>query len=195
MSLRSALVVLLALALGACGSSPVVRHYTLQRPDLSAAAGTVPPPAAGLAVDVVAVRVPAQVDVPELVLRQGSGELLLAGNERWIAPLPDELREALSRELARLGLQDRHGLPQAQGEAVHRVRVQVRRFDAEWSRRTVLEAAWSSELAGKPGPGCAFRQVERVESGYEPLVRGHQRAIEALAAQIATALGSGRCPG
>ena len=45
------------------------------------------------------VRVPAQVDQPELVVRQGAGELALVETRQWIAPLKDEIRGALSAAL------------------------------------------------------------------------------------------------
>lgn len=187
---------LVALLLGACAGSPVTHHYTLVVPDLGAAVLTqgTPSPASGPLFEVLPVRVPAQVDVPELVLRQGSGELSLAETELWIAPLAVEIRDALSRELARRGGRDAHGLSLADTAAVQRIRLTVRRFDSEWSRRAVFEAVWAVGPQAGPTLSCETRIVEPVGAGYEALVRGHQKALAMLATQISSALAAGRCP-
>src|SRR3546814_2916697 len=77
-----------ALTTTAC-SSDRTHFYTLLKPDTAA-----PAIAGGVAfaINVQSLRVPAQVDQPELIVRQGEGELVLVETRQWIAPLKDEMR-------------------------------------------------------------------------------------------------------
>ena len=83
--------------MAACTSAPV--HYHTLVPD------PVDSPAAqrptSRRVEVATVKIPAQVDRPELVVRQRNGQIALLENELWIAPLSNELRSALTVELVR----------------------------------------------------------------------------------------------
>ncbi len=76
------------LLLAGCGGD-ATHFYTLVRPTAPSTAGT-----ASFAIDVQSVRLPLQVDQPELVIRQGDGAVALVETRRWIAPLPDEVRSA-----------------------------------------------------------------------------------------------------
>jgi len=127
--------------LAGCGSSPPVRYYTLMTPPAAPAA-----PAgagAGYAIEVLPVSVPAQVDQPQLMLRAEGSQLQAQYSDRWSAPLPDELRDALSDALTRsLGVPDVRGVLPLPGTPVWRVRVDVQRFEAAATGEAVLEATW-----------------------------------------------------
>jgi uncharacterized lipoprotein YmbA len=186
-----------ALALGACGSAPPTHFYTLVPP-----AGEVVKPAAstaaGFQFELLPVTVPSQVDQPPLVVRQGGQGVAVLQGERWIAPLGDELRSALSANLMHdFNAQDVTGLP-ANGKAVLRIKLDVRRFDSVPGSYAFIEAAWSvRSLKGNESLSCASRVSEQVSDGYESLVEGHQRAVARLAGQIgavAGALAAGQTP-
>lgn len=184
------------LLLAACASAPL-HYYTLVAPaDESAAASAAP----SLPFELLPVGVPAQVDQPQLVVREGGQGVALLGSERWIAPLGDEVRSALSAELAReLGSADVSGLP-GNGKPLLRIKLDLRRFDSAPGSYALIEAAWSVRLLHGARPAalaCTSRVSETVGPGYPALVQGHQRAIARLATQIATAaraLGDGQAP-
>ena len=185
-------------ALAACSSAPT-HFYTLVPP---AATTPASPSAAPFLLDVMPVGVPAQVDQPQMVVRQGDGSVALLEGEQWIAPLGDEIRSAVAGELSRvLAAQDVHGLPHAGGKPVYRIKLDVRRFDSVPGRYALVEAAWSVRKDdGGPVLACTGSVREPVGAGYDELVRGHQRALAALADRMAGAVrrlhdtGSASCP-
>lgn len=176
----------LALLLGACASAPM-HYYTLIAP----VADNAVPPASGtpLQFELLPVGVPTQVDQPQLVVRQGGQGIAILDGERWIAPLGDEVRGALSADLARaLHAQDVTGLPD-NGKPVLRIKLDLRRFDSEPGNYALIDAAWSLRLPGEAGRAvlaCSNRVSESIGPGYDALVQGHQRALARLAEQIAT---------
>ena len=191
-------LLLLSAALAGCSAAPT-RYYTL----------VAPPPAhqsaahAAFAIDVQSVAVPAQVDQPSLVVRQGQGQLALAEKHQWIAPLPNEIRDALSAALStQLGAADLHGDAAPKGEPVWRIGVDVQRFESELNRHSVIDAVWSLRKLGDARPSlvCSSQIEESVGTGWPALIAGHQRALQQLATTIATrvsALQSGvaaQCP-
>jgi hypothetical protein len=189
-----------ALALSACATAPL-HYYTLIAPagaPADVAAGT---PA--LPFELLPVGVPAQVDQPQLVVREGGQGVALLDGERWIAPLGDEIRGALSADLARdLRSQDLSGQP-GNGKPRLRVKLDLRRFDSQPGSYALIEGSWSVRLLQGSHPAalvCTSRVSEAVGPGYDALVAGHQRALGQLAMQIATVartLGNGQaasCP-
>ncbi|KZC23594.1 hypothetical protein RHOFW104T7_12670 [Rhodanobacter thiooxydans] len=193
-----------ALLLAACASAPL-HYYTLVAPADESAGSLVAPVAAAPALpfDLLPVGVPAQVDQPQLVVREGGQGVALLAGERWIAPLGDEVRSALSADLAReLHSADVSGLP-GNDRPLLRIKLDLRRFDSVPGSYALVEAAWSVRLLhGERAAtlACTSRVSETVGPGYAALVQGHQRAIARLAAQIAgvaRTLGGGRaavCP-
>lgn len=195
-----------AVLLAACASAPL-HYYTLMSPETAGAAA----PATGSAVlpfAVLPVSVPAQVDQPQLVVRDGAQQVLLLNGERWIAPLADELRSALAADLAReLGSQNTTGLPD-RGAPGLRIKLEVQQFDSWPGSHVLLAGAWSVRVVHGDARGravakaltCASSLRVPVAAGYAALVQGHQRAIAMLAARMATvarALGAGQaasCP-
>lgn len=190
-----------ALALAACASAPL-HYYTLVAPADASAGGLVAPATAtpSLPFELLPVGVPAQVDQPQLVVREGGQGIVPVGSERWIAPLGDEVRGALSADLAReLRSQDVSGMP-GNDKPVLRIKLDLRRFDSAPGSYALIEGAWSVRLlhGGHPAAlACTSRVSESVGPGYDALVQGHQRALGELAGQIAAAaraLGSGQTP-
>jgi uncharacterized protein len=184
------------LALAACASAPL-HYYTLIAPadESPSNAGS-----ASLPFELLPVSVPTQVDQPQLVVREGGQGVALLGSERWIAPLGDEVRGALSADLAReLHSQDVSGLPGNDRPRL-RIKLDLRRFDSQPGSYALIEGAWSVRLLHGAQPGalaCTSRINVPVGSGYPALVQGHQQAIARLAGQIATTarlLGNGETP-
>ena len=197
MNHKSAL--LLPLLLAACGSAPT-QFYTLLPPAAAA------PAAASFQIEVEPVDLPPQVATPDLVVRTGAGEMVPVDTRRWIAPLSDEIRAALSAALTqRLGAHDIYGLPNAaqqSGVATWRISLKVQRFDSALGAYARIDALWTLRRAddNTVAASCASSVSETVQPGYAALVEGHQRALSELAAQIAAGLataqrgGSLSCP-
>jgi hypothetical protein len=195
---KALLLVATAALLGACASAPM-HYYTL----LPSAAAEPPNPATSLAFELLPVSVPVQVDQPQLVVREGGQSVALLEGERWIAPLADEVRGALSADLTRaLPGRDVGGMPSA-GKPVLQVRVDLRRFDSQPGAYALIDGAWSVRWSHGAKPAslaCNSRVRKSVGSGYDALVQGHQRALDELAGQIAVvarALAAGQsasCP-
>jgi len=193
-----------ALALSACASAPL-HYYTLIPP---ATAALDPPDAAQrgatvLPFEVLPVSLPAQVDQPQLVVRDGAQGMLLLNGERWIAPLGDELRSALAADLVRsLPGRDASGLPDNDQPRL-RIKLDVHRFDSQPGSYALIAGTWNVRVVNGTRAAavtCASSVQQTVDPGYAALVQGHQRAVAALAAQmavVARALSAGQnavCP-
>ncbi|HDR9482932.1 TPA: membrane integrity-associated transporter subunit PqiC [Burkholderia aenigmatica] len=199
------------IALTACASNPV-HYYTLVSPaatTMATAAAATARAAAPLAINVLPIGIPAQLDQQQMVVRSGTGRAVILDNERWVAPLGDELRAALSSALVeQLGAHNVTGLPRPSNQTVMSIRTQVRRFDAWPGRMAQFEADWAvgvqQDTPGMPGtPGtrisCSTRLNEAIPGSYADMVRVQQRMIEQFAARVAStvrSVGSGRaaCP-
>ncbi|VWC68998.1 MULTISPECIES: membrane integrity-associated transporter subunit PqiC [Burkholderia] len=193
------------IALTACASNPV-HYYTLVSPAATAPTATTASAAhtdAPLAINVLPVGIPAQLDQQQMVVRSGTGTAVILDNERWVAPLGDELRAALSSALVeQLGARNVTGLPRPSNQTVMSIRTQVRRFDAWPGRMAQFEADWVVGVQ-QDAPGtrisCSTRLNEAAPGSYADMVRVQQRMIEQFAARIASTVrsfGNGRpaCP-
>lgn len=174
----------LALGLAGCASAPM--HYYTLTTQGGPAVRIAPAP---YPFELSPVNVPAQVDVPQLVVRTGGQGMQPLEGERWIAPLGDEIRGALSTDLANaLGVADMSGLP-GNGQPRLRITLDVRRFESVPGSHALVEAAWSLHLTGTSGGqealSCTSLASEQVGVGYDALVAGHQQALAALANRIA----------
>jgi len=193
---RVRLLAFLAIAgLAACASAPT-RFYTLlpQSPPARSASS------ADYRIDVLPVRIPAQDDQPQLVVRESDDRVALLEGERWVAPLDDQIRAAVSDRLSRdLGVVDVRGLPASGPQRVYRVKLDVRRFESVPGQYAREDIVWSVHDADAAHAAltCASSLTEPVGSGYAALVHGHQQALAALSGRIAAALrnvAAGRAP-
>lgn len=182
-------------ALSGCAGSPPVRYYTLTAPEQANGPASGP---VSYAIDIAPVSVPAQADQPQLMLRSGSGELTAQYSDRWSAPLPNELRNALSIAMTRqLGVPDVRRLAPAPGLPVWRVQVDVQRFDASTAGPAVIDATWRVRPLQGSGAGLLCRSRVQVPvqmppggADLEPVVVAEQKAVMILGREIASAVQS-----
>jgi uncharacterized lipoprotein YmbA len=174
------------LLLGACASAPSPHYHTL----LDAAAATASPSSpARFLIDVQPVGIPAQVDRPQLLVRDGGGVLPLE-QERWIAPLADEARAALSADLSReLATTDIAGEPKPASANVLQIKIDLRRFDSAPGDYVAIDAVWSLSMDDTKSSAlvCTDSTREPAGQGYDELVRAHRRALAVIAGRIASA--------
>lgn len=187
-----------AVALAACASAPV-HYYTLIPASDSASVETAASPAP-FQFELMPVGIPAQNDVPQLVVRQGGQAVTLLNGERWVAPLGEEVRGALAVDLAqRTHAQDISGGVAANGKPVLRIKVDLRRFDSLPGNYAQIDATWTvRELRSQAVLTCNSHINESAGQGYAGLVAGHQQALSTLAGQIASvapAMAAGSVPG
>lgn len=184
---RTLLAVAAGVMLGACASAPVHFHTLLPPAGATGPAGSI----AAYDIAVLPVVVPADVDRPQMVIRVGSGSVMVLDGERWIAPLGDQIRAVISDVVsARLGAQDVFGLAGHDDKPVYRIKIQVGRFESIPGQYTLLQADWSVTRKGSASISlqCASRLREAVAPGYAALIDGLQRGLVALGQRIAQAI-------
>ena len=181
-----AAAVFATLALAAC-SSPPARFYTLSPADAARAVRTTPanPP---FLIEVPSVGVPEQVAKSQLVVQKDSAQVDVLELERWASPPADEIRRALSDDLAaQLDTIDVVNSAYPPGTPVYRVSVNVQRFESWPGKRAAIDAVWSVRAVGtQTVMTCRTSVAEPVGSGYDALVAGHRRALDAIATQAAS---------
>ncbi|SDZ03484.1 membrane integrity-associated transporter subunit PqiC [Pseudomonas sp. NFIX28] len=186
--MKKTLVLLIAsLGLAACSSAPT-HYYTLMPPAPEpAAAGAA---ASGLQFEMAGVRIPMQVDQPQVVVRQDGGTLAILETARWSAPLVDEFHDALASQMElQLGTRNLEGLPKAAGQPVLSLQTDVRRFESVPGRYALIDVVWNLRLRGdgieRRSLTCSSRISQPASVELSSLVQAHQRAIDELAKRIA----------
>ena len=175
-----------ALVLASCSSVAPPRFHTLLP---SGRAVSTPPTGAGPAWQMPPVTIPAQVDQPQFVVRRADDTLAVLEQERWIAPLQDEIRAALVEHLTvRVGSP---GARPAQGRKDWRVVIDVSRFDSAPGRASlVVEWALMAGAGESAALRCRSRFEQPVDAGMAALAAGHRQNLERLGASIALGLTS-----
>ena len=189
-ALAYAAALMLVLAGAGCGSSPPTHYYSLLEPPVTSGNAATAMPAPSMRFDVLHVTVPVQVDVPQLVLRLPDGSMAVLENDRWIAPLGDEIRGVITLRIEQLLAGSAPG-PAPVAERPWRVRLDVQRFDSMLGSAVSVQVHWAL-LA--PGGGAALRCQARYEqpvgSGTSALAAGHRAIFERLGDVIGQALKS-----
>jgi uncharacterized lipoprotein YmbA len=174
-----------AALLAGCASSQAIHFHTLMP---TAEPTNAKPQRPAFFIDVRPVGVPAEADRQSFVLRRGSA-ISLIENERWAAPLGDELRSAMSARLTHeLGTEDIGEHTLSSDTPVLKIRIDVQRFDAVFADHVSIDATWTMRSARGDGPDvvCSNEQRVAVGSGYDALVDGYQQMLDGLAASIAS---------
>ena len=182
-----------ATLLAAC-ASPEPRLYTLAAgAEPAAAAATAASPAAAQPVwiEVAPVRVPERLNRKQLVVRDGGGDALtLLEQSRWSAPLPDELRDALSQRLqVVLGAVDVYQQGLSDVQPLYRVTTEVIRMDAELGQRAAATINWTVRRLpdGKMVAGRTQADLP-APGGAEGVVAAYRQVVNNTAADIAAAM-------
>lgn len=182
--LRGSLVAAAVAVLAACSSTKLPeRFYTLLPSERATNVAVTSP----IYVDVLPVTVPEQVDHAQWMVRQPDDSLLMLEQDRWAAPLQDEIRGALVDRLnAQWGAMDVRAvaLPQP---SIWRIRVDVQRFESIPSREARIESTWSLSSTQRGGVTLACRSVSREDvsgDSIASLAAAHRKAVMRLADEI-----------
>jgi uncharacterized protein len=178
----------LAAVLTSCSSTPPTHFHSLVAPPVSSGNSVHVVPASGVRFELLPVTVPVQVDVPQFVVRLTDGSVTVLEHERWIGPLPDEIRSAVALRVD----QALAGVPPANGAAsnvVWRVSLDVQRFDSTLGRAAGVQLAWSLQPAGGAAVlRCQASYEEPVSAGVNALAAGHRAVFERLGDVIGSAV-------
>ncbi|WP_175872487.1 PqiC family protein [Burkholderia sp. BCC0397] len=185
MTARIATCVALAV-LSAC-TSPPVHFHTLAAPTGAGDDAAAHP---AWLIDIQAVHVAAPADGNRLVVQRGPERADILEQERWGAPLGDEMRGGLSTRVAsELGAIDVHRVAYPDGTAVYRVAVDIQRIESWPASHVLLDATWSvSAGAGQRALTCRSIVRSGASTGYDALVDAHRHALDALALEIAAGI-------
>jgi uncharacterized lipoprotein YmbA len=187
------------LMMTACAASPGIRYYTLSQDSGRQAAATaaIRPDRAPYALD--AVVLPELLDRPQIVLRSGANAVEVLDDDRWAAPLSDQLQRVLAADLsARLGagaIID-PGLPEA-AQTDHRITVSILEFDPGRDGESVIEASWAISHNGSApgGEGIRTYRARHVappgRSDVPDIVAAMSGLVKLVAADIAATLAAG----
>jgi len=176
--------------LAGCGTSPTSRFYTLPPVQPTVVGTGAPSPEAVVTLSVGPITISDYLDRPQIVVRSSQNELLLSEFNRWAGSLQSDtarvLRENLEKMLAGDGISVtswRRGIP-----SVHRVSVDVSRFEATGETAVVLKAQWA--VFGGDGANVLMVRDSDIREevrggGIEPVVAAMGRALESLSREIA----------
>ena len=103
-----------------------------------------PRPTKGMTIGLGPVTLPAYLDRPDIVTREGTNEMRLAEFHRWAEPLEPLLARIMAQDLyALLDAQDVIPLPQRRDTRLDRVvEVDVGRLDADETGKVIFDARW-----------------------------------------------------
>ena len=185
--MKARLVLPLVLAVAACGESQPSKFYVLNAqtfPEHASRAGAT-------TVALGAINLPPALDRPQIARRRGANEIDYAEDERWAGALDEMVRRVLANDLAGQLPAGMTLVDNATATpAALTVALDVSRFDADESGKTVLEVRW--EILGRDGPTGAARQATIEEPGSgkaaAAIAASMSRALARLAADIARGL-------
>ncbi|MBF7978677.1 MULTISPECIES: membrane integrity-associated transporter subunit PqiC [Rahnella] len=188
---RTAYAALTLLILTGCASS-APHYYTL-----TTDAGTAPAAAsaAPFVIRVKPVNVAERLNQPQLMVHQRNGELLMSDNALWAAPLPEEIRAALTARLERsLKTTDIRSLMQPAGKPVIGIRVSVEQFDVWQGEKATIAATWQLDHANESGQlTCQAQHQRAVNGGTQEQVMIRQKLVQDVADDIAFSVLQRRC--
>lgn len=182
-----ALVAWAMLALAGCSSTPPTHFHTLVAPPERGGNVVRAVPAPRVRIEVLPVSVPVQVDLPQMVVRLADDSVMVLEHERWIAPLGDEIRQAIA---LRVGQVVADVTPaSAAGEGPWRIDVDVQRFDAMLHRAAATQLQWSVQgPAGGTTLRCQASYEQPVGVGVEALTAGYRALFERLGDAVGAAV-------
>jgi uncharacterized protein len=188
-------VALLASALAITGTlagcaSPASHFYTLSSGDDARTAAATSANHPAWLIELAPVNVPPQVAKAQFVVQTDATQVKVLEQERWASMPGDEIRRALSGDLTRqLNTIDVYGSPHPDNVPVYRVSVNVQRFESWPGSHALIDVVWSVRaLDSQRVMTCHSVINEPVGAGYDALVVGHRRAIDALSQSIARAV-------
>ena len=185
---------LLATLGGCVAPDRPVRLYSLIGPvdaARDAARSRTTPPAAAIPITLLPIRLPAQVDQPQILVQLDDDSLAALEQQRWASPLRSELREAVLERLAvHYGaVETRTGANVTTSPTD--IRLVFRRFDSRPGREALIEGSWTITRTASDANRtlmCDWSIAEKAPGGVASLAQAHRRGVARLTDQIGSAL-------
>jgi len=192
---RLPLLVATCAALLAGCASPDTRYYSLSQ-DASttatpAALTLITPAQQPVWIEVAPVKVPEALNRTQVVVNDKGG-LRVLDLDRWTAPLPDELRDALSQQLQlALGAVDTYQQGLSDVQPVYRITTEVVRLDAALGQPANATLAWTVRRLPDGKLVAGRTQAELGAPGdVKGVVAAYRQAVAAAAGEIAAGVRS-----
>lgn len=187
---RIGLAILGLSALIGCSGSQPTQFYTLS----GLVSASEPTDGKPMRLGVGPVTLPAYLDRPQVVTRNGANQMTVAEFDQWAEPLETTFQRVLTENLSGwlatdhvMTLPARRDLP-----LDHQVEVDVTRFDADESGQVVLDARWRIFDGRGDRMLDSGRSVTREQAaaadGYKHIAEAMSRCLGAMSAEIAGSL-------
>jgi uncharacterized protein len=180
-----ATVFALLAVLYACSTSPS-RFYTL---DAAATASGLPATAGNVTVGPITI--PASVDQPQFVTKDGPNRVDVDEFNRWAGPLNENIARVVAQDLVvLLGTPDVAVGPLANFTPDYAVAIDVQRFESVRGQRTELDAVWTihDKVRGITRSGRTSANETVADDSFDALAAAHSRALAMLSDDIAKAI-------
>lgn len=181
-------ILVAAVVLSACGSSPTSSLYTLEVQARDAV--RTPGAPASPRIEVVSVRIPDLWDRPQMVTARPGGQVDFNEFHRWAVPLKSEVPRIFTRNLARLaGVQSvwlRDDFPG--GKPDYRVFVSIDQIEAVAGQHLLMEATWAvrgAEAGAQLKIGRATLKEPVPDGSYAAIAAAASRTMLALSESVA----------
>jgi uncharacterized protein len=142
------------------------------------------------------VTIPEEVDRPQIVVREGTDQLVMSEQERWALPLKQAIPRTLAAQLDRRGSYRFVTTSSAAiGSASAHLSVDITRFEVSRTDGAVVDAHWVYRSAPDDADfaeGDVAARTPVTAAGYDGIVDALRRATDDLAQQIARQLPSSR---
>ncbi len=179
------------LILTACGGrTPPANFYTLQPVEQSAMGKSLPE---DLALAIGPVAIPADVDRPEIVVREADNQISFSDYQRWAGPLRSGIASVIAQNVS--SLLDTERVTSFARENIfhptHRVVININRYDSRPGKEFLMDATWSiKDLKGNKLlliKNTTIREA-LASAKYEELVAAQSKALATLSTIIAEAV-------
>jgi uncharacterized protein len=145
------------------------------------------------AVLVQSVSIPAEVDRPQIVIREGLNQIAINEQERWAAPLKEALPRFIASQLSRqrAGFRFTTASGATVSDSRSRLAVDVERFEVSTQSGATVVMRWTYRQSGLEPILLEGESVGRAgieKSGFDGLVEALRRAVEQATANLAQRL-------
>lgn len=183
---KTTFLLILSVIIAGCAAPQAIHYHTLQ-----SAVATSPehhqPTGTSFLINVLPVSIPAQVDLPQLVIRQSNSGVVLLEQERWVAPLADDIRASLSSYLTQLlNTQDIAKQAFSNVDKALQIKLDVRNFELRPQQYAAMQTTWSLRTSENSRSMVCSTNISVPANGdYSALVQAQQKALYVVAQKIA----------
>ncbi|MES2102692.1 MAG: PqiC family protein [Pseudomonadota bacterium] len=189
------LSVLSLAVLAACATPATERYYRLVYPsnESSGTGGVTAPAEIKYELVVGSVQIPESINRPQLVVQKSATESLISDDQRWVAPLDEQIAQAVIANLrsqlpgAWLASSATASALPGQGLPRYHLKIQVEQLLILSGDKVTLEATWVLQDAGRKMLKRERTVINVPVSGpgYDPLAPAVSDAVQQLSAAVA----------